>query len=586
MSKSSHGVIIKGKMEDNKCAEKELRKVLYGGDGYSVEKLVVPNSILGLIIGKGGKNIAKYESDFDTVMVNIYSMTRCLSIRGASENVDGCKKAILKDMVESKASESIQIDHEGYAKLTKPGILLNMVGNLPVTFTLVPNTLRLQGSHYDVQEVVTQVQDILTGVYKASITLLPENAKIVLNAIKTTVQIEEIRDTTGASILFDEADCGFVFEGKRSNVKRAKAMVLTFIESVVPTQFARVKFLKPLLKSMGSSKDVFSLSMSSECNITLERDVFAFVVQSPCNKKFQSGLSAIDESIKACLKLTSVIETESWIINHLLAKNVTEIDSININNECQITLSKIDLMISIIGQKEEDVSLAKTKIDILINQAKKENKFIDLPESSFNQFAGTSGRDMRSFASTYGVQMERVKKSKSRIVVKGSEASVSRASKAIDQWLSQWEKKNSGVSVSIEDSVIAHFEKQSSIVDDIQRKFGVKIDINRNNYTATVRGGKSDEQEKASFKLELAMSEVLTEQAKTMNNKENEVRRYPNESKVSCSLPEAAILSIMAEESEVDVPKPSTVVKTESVVSRKVRTIQSIFVDVCPHDYF
>lgn len=262
--------------------------------------------------------------------------------------------------------------------------------------------------------------------------------------------------------------------------------------------------------------------MNTGCHISLERDICTFVVQSTSVENLRVGVKALEKKIESCMKLTYVMQVESWLIQHLISKNMAEIEKMRENSECQITLSKNDLMICIIGKEEEKVSEAKTSINAVMNYAKKENSFVELPESSMNQFVGTSGKQMSLFAKTYGVTMERVKKSRTQIRIQGKEASVSRASNAVLDWVSQWEKKNGGVTLDIEDSVIAHLDNKS-ILDDIQRKFGVKVDINRNKGTATIRGGKNGSQAKASTKLESVISEILDTNTNKTNDKENEV---------------------------------------------------------------
>ena len=556
LNKGRQSLVLRGKSESIKKAEEKVKKILYGGEGFAVQKMFVPALIMGMIIGKSGKNIAKYESDYDSVMVNIHSTTRCLTIRGEPDQVEACKRIITKDIVQCNVSESIQINAEGLAKLSKPGTLDKLLGGLPVTYTLVQTALRLKGAYCDVKDVMVLVNDLLTGVYMAEISLIPENFKKVEIAIKNPEHLETIRKSTSTSIDLDKSNGVIVIKGKRSNVRRAKTLLVTFLVSVAPSQFSKVKFLKPLLKSMGSSKEVGELSMMTGCNISLERDICTFLVQSTSDENSRAGEKAVEEKIEACLKLTYVMQVESWLIQHLSAKNMAEIEKISENSECEITLSKNDFMISIIGKEEEKVSNAKTSVGTLINKAKKENSFVDLPESSMNLFVGISGKQMSLFARTYNVTMERVKKSTTQIRIQGTETSVSRAYNAVVEWVSQWEKKNAGVTLNIEDSVMAHLDN-NSILDDIRRNFGVKVDINRNKGTATIRGGKNDSQTKASTKLESFISEILETNTNKTNDKENEAMISSN----AASAP-------FSENTIVHSPIPD--IETENDISQKV----------------
>ena len=57
-------IILRGKEEHIKAAQNELKKILHGGEGFSVDKIIVPDSIVGAVIGKGGKNIIKYTLEY------------------------------------------------------------------------------------------------------------------------------------------------------------------------------------------------------------------------------------------------------------------------------------------------------------------------------------------------------------------------------------------------------------------------------------------------------------------------------------------------------------------------------------------
>lgn len=525
MSRSEQGgVIIRGKNDCIASAEKELKKILFGGDGFSVAKLFVPGSIMGAIIGKGGKNITKYETDHGSLMVNVHSLSNCLSIRGPSDQVETCKGVISKDITDCNVTESVQIDSAAYEKLSKAGVP-KLAGGLPVNINLNEATVRMRGAFVDVQEVKLNVNDIISGIYKSCILLTPENFSQVSKLMESnSSQFKEISEPNGISISLDNSLGSIVVEGKRALVKRAKTLLFGLLETQLPSTFAKTKFLKPLLKSMGSSKDVSTMALNSKCSISLNRDLCTFIVQASSFEKLQCGLKAINDKIEAIMKLSYVASVESWLIQSLITKNSQDVEKIRNDTECEITLLKADAMISIVGKEEENVAKAKEQVEQIMGQAKKENFFFDLPESSMNMFVGTSGKHMKSMAANFNVTIDRVKKTKSRIRITGKESNVKLATDAVSDWLSKWEKKNGGVTVSINESMVLRLEKDSSIVDEIQRDFGVKIDLNRKNCSATVRGGKVSSLVEASAKLESVLSD-----AKEDETKENAFKAKGNE---------------------------------------------------------
>ncbi len=522
LNKTRQSVTFRGREKNTKSAENELKKILYGGEGFGVEKLFVPNNILGAIIGKGGQNITKYEKDYESVMVNIHSLTRCLSIRGPTDKVEACKRSIMKDMMKCKISESIQIDENNYDKLSENGLLSKIIGSLPVTFTLLKESLRLKGAFNDVQEVIMLVTESLTGVYTTTINLIPD----IFRNVQSTIQdIEIIGDETSTSVTLDKNMVAIQIQGKRSNAKRAKIMLIDFLEKMSPNLIIRVKFLKPLLPYIGSTKDVADLLMKSGCDLSLERDICTFILQSSSRDRLSGGILIVEQAITSCMKLIYVVQVESWLMKYMQTNKMTEIESIKTQCGCDIVLSSGDFTVSVIAKEEQKVSNARVLIDAIIDRAKTENKFIDLPESSIIEFVGPSGNQMAIFASSFGVNIERVKKSKSRIFVQGDETSVARTLVAIEDWVSKWKTNNGGMKVVLENSAITHLDKKSAIIGDIERKFGVKVDVNRNKQTATISGGKFDNQEEASIKLESALMDVFKQGEIKFTNKENELKR-------------------------------------------------------------
>lgn len=526
MSNTKQGlIVIRGKRDSIASAQKELNKILHGGDGFAVEKLFVPVSILGSIIGKAGKNISKYESDHPSVMVNVHSLTNSVSIRGPPEQVELCKGVITKDILDCNTTESIKIDAAVHEKLSKPGALSKLLVGLNVNVTLTDSTIRLRGCFSDVEELKMLINDLVSGVYKSVLRLIPDNFNFVSKQMELSKsQFEEITEPTETSIVIDSTLGAIVVEGKRSSVKRAKSLLVSLLETLLPSRFSKTKFLKPLLKSMGSSKNISSLGKETRCFISLERDICTFIVQASTMEILKVGMAAVSDKVQAIMKLSYVTSVESWLIQHLLAKAPQDVEKIQTDTKCEISLIKSDAIISIVGKEESKVAEAKVEIEKIMDQAKKENYFIDLPESSMNMFVGTSGKNMKSMASTYGVTIERVKKTRSRIRIQGKDNALRRASTAVEEWLSKWEKKNVGLTVAIDHLMLMRLEKDSSILNEIQREFGVKIDLNRNNFCATIRGGQSDDQAAASEKLESILykeNEVETEECNM--GKENAV---------------------------------------------------------------
>merc|ERR1740124_520555 len=109
-------VVIRGQEESAEKAEKDLRKFLFGGDGIAVSKIVIPGNAIGMMIGKGGSNIAKLR-----LTISVGRSSNCICIRGEEGEVKNCRGEILRSIATTTMSESLHITFEDYDNFSQPG---------------------------------------------------------------------------------------------------------------------------------------------------------------------------------------------------------------------------------------------------------------------------------------------------------------------------------------------------------------------------------------------------------------------------------------------------------------------------------
>ena len=149
---------------------------------------------------------------------------------------------------------------------------------------------------------------------------------------------------------------------------------------------------------------------------------------------------------------------------------------------------------------------------------KKECAFIDIPDEAQPAFIGKSGDHITSLRDEYNVTIEILPEG--RLQVQGSESNVQSAKAAIGDWMKAWEGQHIGKSFDIEGSDIpAIIGSKGSVVNSIQKDFGVMIDIDRDAGMVTIRGGKVTEDRDAA---EEKVKDVIRQHHADVAKKEEE----------------------------------------------------------------
>lgn len=240
-NRSTSKVIVRGREKDAKAAMKAIETSLYGGEGYTVSRLPVPERFTGVIVGKNGCNLTKLEIDHG-VTASLLRLRHELVLRGPPENVKICRANVIKMLATFNVSEVVPITRAQYEELSKDNTMKTLLDGISVSAALENTEVKLRGVETDVNEAKSRIVEKLTGKYVAMIPL----DVVQLNKLqKTTMfseKLREIGDSSKANLALDSKDCAINIEGKRSNVKKAKLTVFKYLEFMLPAQFSKVRF--------------------------------------------------------------------------------------------------------------------------------------------------------------------------------------------------------------------------------------------------------------------------------------------------------------------------------------------------------
>ncbi|CAJ1899848.1 unnamed protein product [Cylindrotheca closterium] len=519
-------VIIRGEESAVKDAKIRLDQFLHGGNGHSVARVVVTPSIVGGIIGKGGKNRQQLETKFG-VTVQI-SDSNVVAIRGPEEKVAECKIEVLKMVATARVTQTVPVDDDQKKKLEQNNTIRRIIRETATLVTVADGNASIRGYFYDVNDAVAMLHEQLKGEYKSLIELDSSQFSRVNASARDASHFDRIQAETSASVAIDSDSGSILVSGKRSNVKKAKEQVFGFLSFVLPGEVEKVKILDPLQASVGKAASLAEIAaLVGGATIYLDRDMGAIVVRASDRDMLNRAKELIQAKVKEAEKLVYVLQLEpadAWIINQIMGKNGSQIQSLQKSLGCTIDVSREKRTLTGRGESEEKISALRASLSEIVDKAKRENALIVFPEAAIGAFMGKGAKNLKEFSKTHEVELLRLQKGKYQFRMNGEEDKVAAAQKAIADWLVDWEDNRATIQISIEDQIIpAVLGPKGATLKSIESEFECRIDINRDASTLTIRSGTKASRQGALEKVEYIVEKETEARAEALvRNKERE----------------------------------------------------------------
>jgi polyribonucleotide nucleotidyltransferase len=509
LNRERNAVTARGPKDSVLEAIKKVNQFLNGGEGFAVSRLRVSDQTLGVVIGKGGKKREALESKYGVKVTT--SQSNYITVRGPQDKVDECRIEIFKLISSVTINESISITAEQHASLSKSESLKRVQQSIPVQITLTEDKIKFRGLSMEVRDAVIAVNEQLTGVYEARIDLDATQLATVRAASRDPSHFDRMEQTCEVKVTLDVTESAIKVTGKRNNVKRAKLLVVGFLDFLLPSNFARIKIPKPLHNAVGRQAALAEVSALTGAMIYLDRDLSAIQIQSSELETVQKATDLVKEKIAEAEKLVYVLrflDTESWLIPFVIGKDGKQINEIRRSSGCTIDVSKEERTVAIIGEDKEKVAAARAVLEALVDKARRECAFIDIPEQAMPYFVGKSGSHINELRKAHGVDIQSIgRKDSTKLKIVGNETGVQAAKAAVEEWVAQWEKAQSGKTLPFEKRhVPVIIGKNGETVRSIEKEFACKMDVDRNTMMVTIRNSTEENQEKAVEKIKELMS--------------------------------------------------------------------------------
>lgn len=508
--RSNYVVTIRGTPEKVIAAKKQLDRFLRGGDGHSVAKLSITDQVVGVIVGKGGKTRKELEEEYGGLSINISKSNR-VSIRGPEEKVAECRVRILKMVSSARVTQSLDVSEEQRKTLEKNGAIKRIIQQAPAHISIADGKATIRGFFYDVRDALCLLCEQLTGEYKSSIELDASQLSKVQNAARDPSHFERMESSTNTKVAIDLAAGSIVTGGKRSNVRKAKDQIFGFLTFLLPGEIERVKITKPLYFTVGQAISLAEISaVVGGTSVYLDRDISSIIIRSSDVEKVKGALALVNQKIKDAEKLTYVLEVqpeEAWLLPLIIGKNGHRISSLQQTSGSQMDVSKESRTVTVTGDSEEKVETAREALSALVDKARRENAFIEIPEKSVAAFVGKGGSKIKEFSLQHEVDVQRMRKGPAQLKISGDENKVEAAKKAIEEWCQNWGESHTNVVIPLEKSFIpVILGPKGETARLIQEEFGCKVDVDRQAMTIVIRGGNQEKRDNTVQKIQ----EIIT----------------------------------------------------------------------------
>ena len=526
LRREKNNLQIRGEADNVKAAIKDVQTFLNGGEGNVVMKFKVPEEALGGVIGKGGGNIAKLEADFEGVRIHIPREGHVVSIRGPEENVKNCRSKMLTDIATTRVTDSIDgLSDEKFNELSNSDFMRRTSRFTNASIILSENSIRIRGISGDVRDAKASINEHLTGTYRAFIDLEGSQTERVKNASeKDSSHFDKIKSATGAAI--DVEAYALVISGKKSNVKKAKHQLMEWLGFILGDELRSLKIHRALYKSMSNPEQLASIANETGACISLDRDMNCILVRSEEPASSGEALQLLEGMLVEAKKRNLLVKFDTgdtWLLSIIVGKGGATIKKLEQDSNCKFDIIKEEVTVVISGETEDIVQSGKAAVDEIVDQARKECIFTEIPESAMAAFIGKGGSGIKKLSSDNHVKMERINKLHSgTIKITGKEENVATARDAVVAWVMEWEASNEGISVDIDERIIpVVIGKGGETIRRIQKETGCKLDIDRQHSTVTAREGGSDNARKEAIsKVQAIIDEEMAQIAKRTAEKE------------------------------------------------------------------
>lgn len=519
---------INGSPENVARAKAAIDGILAGDAQYGAQIVDIHKLVLSALIGKGGANIAKMETDLG-VKFDVVKTTSQLRILAASEEkvllakqavqtfVHNCRvtdsitvpSGMAKkdfDAATRRAADIFQTDiapataHNKYDKThktdktDKTDLKADIEPDADVTAKDNKDgkgnqdsakTYTIKGLFQLVLDTKEHLEQQFSGRATYSLALLPHHHEALEK--QTLGSLKRLQDKFSVTLTLQARNGAHEarIQGPTEGVHQAKKELLKLMEKYFPTEIALVE------PSAYCLKEVFSDSFVTEAQ---KLGVLATVDRAQSLVLLTGASASLDAARQLVARLTAQwedchasIAIDASVVPALVGKGGASINALRKETKVSIEISPSNTSVDIKGASKEVVQEARGVIEKRIHQLLSERWEVNAPSEFFPILIGKAGANIIKLRADTGANID---VDGNTIKVHGAEEKVAAAKAAILELMSSSEAKIAGSKVLVvpAPSVAIIIGAKGATVRDIQDKTGTRFDFDRVSHKCSIKG--------------------------------------------------------------------------------------------------
>lgn len=388
--------------------------------------LCAHNIMVPVILILGGDNLTKLESEFEGVRIHIPRDSNTVSLRGPEDNVKKCRIKLVTEIATYRVSDTMDLTPGQHSDISNDvDTIKRIAGSSGTSISLIEGSIKIRGVSRDVRDAKALLREHFSGSYSGYIDLnVPQYDRLKSTLSKDASHFERVKLSTGAVVVLDETESAIKITGKKANVKKAKLSLMGFLDFVFPKQIQTVKVHKTLFKSMCDPEKLAEVAVATSASVYLDRDLISVVVNSESADDATKAVELVNARLVESEKLNYVFRlatADAWLLPVIIGKAGKNVKKIEAATGCSIDVFKDELSVVVRGESKDAVQSGKEAVEAIVDQARKECVFVELPESAIPAFVGKGGAHIKQLSAAHEVEIEKTKKHQSTIKITGKE---------------------------------------------------------------------------------------------------------------------------------------------------------------------
>lgn len=142
---------------------------------------------------------------------------------------------------------------------------------------------------------------------------------------------------------------------------------------------------KTLFKSMGDPEKLAEIAAATGASVYLDRDLISVIINCESPDDATKALELVNARLLESEKLNYVFRlasTDAWLLPVIIGKGGKNVKKVEADAGCTIDIFKDELTVVVRAESEESVDVGRGAIEAIVDQARKECVFLELPESA------------------------------------------------------------------------------------------------------------------------------------------------------------------------------------------------------------